>query len=268
MEELSFKEKTIRYDVQGSGPAVFLLHGYLESLEIWEDFAQELAGEYKVIRMDLPGHGKSQVVDDVHSMELLAEAARQVLDAAGVDRCTLVGHSLGGYVTLAFLDLYPGRLNGFSLFHSHPFADKKQVREKRQGEIDLVRQGRKDEIFDVNVPKLFADDNLQAFSPQVEWVRGIAESTPGEGIIANLRGMMERPDRSGLVASTTKPFRMVAGKKDKYINYQTVVPAIPIPQKGELIALENSGHLGFIEEKARSLEIFRHFLAEAAKNRG
>jgi len=263
MKELTFKDKKIRYDVQGSGPAVFLLHGYLESLEIWDDFARELADDYTVIRMDLPGHGKSQVVDDVHSMELLAEAARQVLDAAGADRCTLVGHSLGGYVTLAFLDLYPGRLNGFSLFHSHPFADNEQVREKRQGEIDLVRQGREKEIFDVNVPKLFADDNLQAFSHQVEWVRGIAESTPGEGIIANLRGMMERPDRSGLVEATTKPFRMVAGRKDKYINYEKVVPGIPIPQQGSLVTLENSGHLGFIEEKARSVEVFRTFLAEA-----
>lgn len=267
MEELNFKNKKVRYDVQGQGPAVFFLHGYLESLEIWEEFARELAGEYTVIRMDLPGHGKSEVIDDVHSMELLAEAARHVLDAADVDHCTLVGHSLGGYVTLAFLDLYPGRLNGFALFHSHPFADSEQVREKRQGEIDLVRQGRQKEIFDVNVPKLFADDNLQAFSPQVEWVRGIAESTPGEGIIANLRGMMERPDRSGLVEDTSKSFRMLAGKKDKYINYQTVVPRIPIPENGRLITLENSGHLGFIEEKARSVKIFRDFLAEAG-NRG
>ena len=267
MEELNFKNKKVRYDVQGQGPAVFFLHGYLESLEIWEEFARELAGEYTVIRMDLPGHGKSEVIDDVHSMELLAEAARHVLDAADVDHCTLVGHSLGGYVTLAFLDLYPGRLNGFALFHSHPFADSEQVREKRQGEIDLVRQGRQKEIFDVNVPKLFADDNLQAFSPQVEWVRGIAEDTPGEGIIANLRGMMERPDRSGLVENTSKSFRMLAGKKDKYINYQTVVPRIPIPENGRLITLENSGHLGFIEEKARSVKIFRDFLAEAG-NRG
>jgi pimeloyl-ACP methyl ester carboxylesterase len=267
MEELNFKDKKVRYDVQGEGPAVFLLHGYLESLEIWEEFAGELTGEYKVIRMDLPGHGKSEVIDDVHSMELLAEAAKHVLDAAGADQCTLVGHSLGGYVTLAFLDLYPGRLNGFALFHSHPFADKEQVREKRQSEIDLVRQGRQKEIFDVNVPRLFADDNLQAFSPQVEWVRGIAEATPGEGIIANLRGMMQRPDRSGLVANTTKPFRMIAGKKDKYIDYETVVPRIPIPENGRLITLENSGHLGFIEEKARSVKIFRNFLTEAG-NRG
>jgi pimeloyl-ACP methyl ester carboxylesterase len=97
----------------------------------------------------------------------------------------------------------------------------------------------------------------------VEWVREIAESTPGEGIIANLKGMMERPDRSGLVENTPKPFRMLAGKKDKYINYETVVPRIPIPENGRLITLENSGHLGFIEEEARSVKIFRNFLEEA-----
>lgn len=264
IETMDFKGKKVRYAIEGEGEPVFLLHGYLEALEVWDDFAAELAHDHQVIRMDLPGHGASEVIRDTHHMELLAEAAHQVLDRSGADRCTMFGHSLGGYATLAFMDLYPDRLKGFSLFHSHPFADSDAVRQKRQGEIDLVQQGKEEEIFKVNVPKLFATDNLEAFSSQVEWVRQIAGATPGEGIVANLKGMMQRPDRSGLVKTTGKPFLLIAGKKDNYIDYNTVIPQIELPEKGELVTLEHSGHLGFIEEKNRSLEVVRSFVRRSA----
>lgn len=263
-ETMDFKGKKLRYAIQGEGEPVFLLHGYLEALEVWDDFAAELERDHQVIRMDLPGHGASEVIRDTHHMELLAEAARQVLDRSGIERCTMFGHSLGGYATLAFLDLYPERLKGFSLFHSHPFADSDAVRQKRQGEIDLVRQGKEAEIFKVNVPKLFATDNLEAFSSQVEWVRQIAGATEGEGIVANLKGMMQRPDRSGLVKSTDKPFLLIAGKKDNYIDYNTVIPKIELPEKGALVTLEHSGHLGFVEEKNRSLEVVSNFVRRSA----
>ncbi|MBS3805989.1 MAG: alpha/beta hydrolase [Bacteroidales bacterium] len=264
MKTLEFKDRQVRYSVEGSGEPVFLIHGYLESLEVWNGLAADLAADHQVIRMDLPGHGKSEVIQDTHRMELLAEAAREVLDREGIERCSMFGHSLGGYATLAFLDLYPGRLKGFSLFHSHPFADSDQVRQKRQGEIDLVNQGQKEEILKVNVPKLFATDNLQAFSREVEWVREMAEATPGEGIIANLRGMMQRPDRSGLVKETDKPFLLIAGRKDNYIPYDAVIPQIELPEKGRLVTLKHSGHLGFVEEKARSLETIRAFTGSLA----
>ena len=264
MKTLEFKGKQVRYRVEGSGEPVFLIHGYLESLEVWDGLAADLAGDHQVIRMDLPGHGKSQVIEDTHSMELLAEAAREVLEREGITQCWMFGHSLGGYATLAFQDLYPDRLKGFSLFHSHPFADSEQVRQKRQGEIDLVNQGKKEEILQVNVPKLFATDNLKAFSKEVEWVRAIADATPGEGIIANLKGMMQRPDRSGLVRETDKPFLLIAGRKDNYINYDAVIPQVELPEKGQLVTLEHSGHLGFVEEKARSLKIIREFTGSSA----
>lgn len=267
MKTLEFKGKKVRYSIEGSGEPVFLIHGYLESLEIWDGLAGELSGNYLVIRMDLPGHGKSQVVQYTHQMELLAEAAREVMDQEGIEQCTMFGHSLGGYVTLAFADLFPKRLKAFSLFHSHPFADSEQVRQSRQAEIDLVKQGKKEDIFKVNVPRLFANDNLEAFSKQVEWVGHIAWATPGDGIIANLQGMMQRPDRSRLVRDTEKPFLLIAGKKDNFMNYDAVVPKIELPEKGKLVSLEHSGHLGFVEEKVHSMNIIHNFIASVGRNR-
>ncbi|MFW6104151.1 MAG: alpha/beta fold hydrolase [Bacteroidota bacterium] len=117
MEETKFKDKRINYVIQGEGEPLFLVHGYLETLEIWDEFAEALAGDYKVIRMDLPGHGKSEVIQETHDMELLAEVANALLEENQIFSCTMIGHSMGGYVTLAFADLYPEKLKRFSLFH-------------------------------------------------------------------------------------------------------------------------------------------------------
>ena len=254
MQQTEFMGKKLNYKVQGQGKKVIcLLHGYLESLEIWDGFADDLAENNKVIRMDIPGHGKSEVIREQHDMEFLAQAALHVLDEENIESCTMVGHSLGGYVTLAFLEKFPEKLEGVSLFHSHPFADSEQVRGNRAREIDLVQNGNKNVIINTNIPKLFANDNLERFKDQVEWARKIALNTSDEGIVANLKGMMNRPDRSELVKKTEKPFLLIAGVKDNYIDYEEVIPKVVLPEKGSLITLENSGHVGFIEEKEKAL---------------
>jgi pimeloyl-ACP methyl ester carboxylesterase len=261
MKQIEFLGKNLNYKVQGSSEkVVFLLHGYLESLEIWDGFADQLAEDYKVIRMDIPGHGNSDVLGDEHDMDLLAYAAKHVLDEEEVKSCTMIGHSLGGYVTLAFLANYPEKVDAFSLFHSHPFADSQQVKENRQREINLVEQGREKVIINTNIPKAFANDNLEQFKDEVEWARQIAVNTPGKGIIANLKAMMNRPDRSELVKNTDKPFLLIAGLKDNYISYEQVIPRIHLPEKGVLVTLENSGHIGFVEEKENALHVVRDFI--------
>ena len=261
MQQTDFMGKNLNYKVQGTGEKViFLLHGYLESLEIWDGFADDLAENNKVIRMDIPGHGKSDVLKEQHDMELLAQAALHVLEIEDIESCIMVGHSLGGYITLAFHEKYPEKLDGFSLFHSHPFADSEQVKENRAREIDLVEKGRKNVIINTNIPKMFANDNLEKFKDQVEWVRNIALNTTGEGIVANLKGMMNRPDRSELVRNTKKPFLLIAGVNDNYINYEEVIPKVVLPEKGSLITLENSGHVGFIEEKEKALLALDDFI--------
>lgn len=261
MQQTDFMGKTLNYKVQGKGEKVlFLLHGYLESLAIWDDFADTLSENNKVIRMDIPGHGKSEVLQEQHDMELLAQAAHHILDIENIGSCTMVGHSLGGYVTLAFLEKFPEKLDACSLFHSHPFADSEQVKENRSREIDMVQKGRKEVIINTNIPKVFANDNLEKFKNQVEWARQIALNTTAKGIMANLRGMMNRPDRSELLKNTKKPFLLIAGVKDNYISYEQVIPNVVLPEIGSLITLENSGHIGFIEEKEKVLLALNDFM--------
>ena len=138
-----YNNSKIRYKDQGNGKPIVLLHGYLESLDIWHNFAEKLAGKYRVISLDIPGHGSSDVIAETHTMDLMADIVHSLLSHQEINKCLLVGHSMGGYVTLAFADKYMDRLDGFILFHSSPFPDTDDKKDQRNREKALIREGKK-----------------------------------------------------------------------------------------------------------------------------
>jgi pimeloyl-ACP methyl ester carboxylesterase len=245
---------------EGQGTPVVFLHGYLESSEIWHSFTRGLSGYGRIISIDLPGHGESGVAAEVHTMEFMADVVQRVLDHLAVEQCILVGHSMGGYVALAFLEAYADRLKALSLFHSHPLADTPETRANREREIELVREGKKELICNVNIPKAFATDNLEKYRDEVGFAREIAHGTPGPGIIAVLKGMMKRHDYRETLSNCPVPFLWILGKKDNYIDYEAVLEKVTLPEKGTLTLLDHSGHMGFIEEKEKSSDIMMDFI--------
>ena len=262
----TFNNRKIRYSDEGTGVTVVLLHGYLETLEIWKDFSADLAKTFRVISIDLPGHGESEIFSNVHSMDLMAGAVKTVLDSEEIGKCVLFGHSMGGYVTLAFADNYPERLLGFSLFHSTPFPDTEEKKASRNREIELIRQGKKDLIFKTNVPKGFATDNQEKLSDEVNRAMNLAFESPEEGIIAILNGMKIRPDRTEIIKNSKVPFLWILGKKDNYILYDGIKNKTEVNAKGEVFVLENSGHMGFIEEKNTALQKVVEFVKNCKVN--
>lgn len=259
---INFLDIEIRYSDTGAGTPVVLLHGYLESLEVWDGFAEKLSENFRVISPDLPGHGKSGTLGEVHSMELLSDSVIAVLDHCRADKCFVAGHSMGGYTGLAMLEKYPGRLSGLCLLHSHPFPDTKQVMNNRCREIVLVNQGKKELISRLNIPKAFASENLEPLKAEVERATGIALMTPGEGIIASLNGMMQRPSREKVLRETELPVMVIAGKHDNYISFENIAKKIPLPGKSRFVALENSGHIGFLEEPDQVVEALAGFIRD------
>ena len=137
MRTLQYKNAVVLYSTFGNpeSPAVMLLHGYLESMEIWEDMACELQNDFFVITPDIPGHGLSEVIGETHTMEEMAEVIRMILEELSIQKIHLAGHSMGGYITLAFKELFPGRLLSYTLFHSHCYADSEEKKLNRDKEI-------------------------------------------------------------------------------------------------------------------------------------
>jgi pimeloyl-ACP methyl ester carboxylesterase len=181
-------------------------------------------------------------------MEELAGAVRAILQEEKIDKILLVGHSMGGYVTMAFADLYPESLLGYVLFHSTCFADSEEKKRNRQREISLVLCGKKCQIINVNIPKGFANDNVERLRNEVERVRDIALDNPEEGIVAMLNGMMQRPDRTSVLQDSSLPLLLIGGMKDNYIPAEVFERLVGLAPHARVLRLNGSGHMGFIEE--------------------
>jgi pimeloyl-ACP methyl ester carboxylesterase len=254
-----YEGRKISYYDSGDGEVIVLLHGYLESSEVWNGFEEQLSLRFRVISVDLPGHGLSDVYGEVHTMEFMAEVIKKLLDSLGIDRAFLTGHSLGGYVTLAFLDLFPDSLSGYCLFHSQPFADQPAAIEKRKREIAIVKMGKKNLMYPDNVIKMFAESNLAKYSETLQRSKDIASRIPGEGIIAVLNGMIVRPSRLSVMEEGRVPCLWILGSMDSYIPYDLIQTKVKLPANARVVVLENSGHLGFIEEQALSVKVISDF---------
>jgi pimeloyl-ACP methyl ester carboxylesterase len=254
-----YKNHQIFFTDSGSGPALVLLHGYLESSEVWNGFGQSLSEDFRVIAIDLPGHGKSDVYGEVHSMEFMAAAIKDLLERLTTGKIFLVGHSLGGYVAMAFLELFPDMLSGYCLFHSHPFADSAAALEKRKREIEIVKKGKKHLMYPDNIKRMFADSNLEKFPEALQRSKDIASRIPGEGIIAVLNGMMQRPSRLSFMEEGRVPCLWILGAMDNYIPHDAITTGVNLPANAKVVTLKNSGHMGFIEEEDLSFRILRDF---------
>jgi len=254
---LQFKNYNLRYRDKGKGNTVVLLHGYLESLETFETFANDLSRLARVITLDLPGHGLSELNVESCSVEDMADAVDALALHLQLKKINIIGHSMGGYVALAYADKYTSKLESFCLFHSSPNADTDEKKANRQREIELVLQGKKELICKTNIPNTFSNRNQTKFAHEIERITQIACKTPDNGIIAALEAMMNRPDRNHVLKALNMPKVSIIGKEDNFI---------PMKVAGEIakannltpFVLQTSGHMGFIEQRQECLrEIFR-----------
>ena len=241
------------------GYVLVFLHGYLESGEIWDNFVGYFSDEYFVVCIDLPGHGKSKGLSEDATLEQMAEAVIMVTGKLGVPGFHLVGHSMGGYVVMALLEKFSDRLNSAVLFHSTCYSDSDEKKSIREREIELVRNGKKELIINTSIPRLFASDNLAVLTSQVEVSKKIALKTSDSGIISALNAMKARPDRSHILAGTAIPVLLAGGRKDNLIPFETMEKMKALSQGISLVCLENSGHMGFVEEPELAVKELKKF---------
>ncbi len=256
--QLDFNNTPINYKVQGEGYAIVLLHGFMESLEIWDEFSLELARDFKCITVDLPGHGASGMISEIHTMELMADSVKKVLENESVDHCIMAGHSMGGYVSLAFAHKYPKMMQGLVLFHSTSMADNEETRLNRDRTIALVKQNKHGFIAQF-IPDLFADFNIEKYKNQISALIARTLTMKPEGITAALAGMKIRESFIGLLTEIRYPVLFIAGKHDKRIPADKIVAQAMLPFHSELLLLGNCGHMGYIEAKDQTLKALKFF---------
>lgn len=240
----------IRYRDSGKGSCVVFLHGFLERLEIWNSFHKLLSSRYRVISIDLPGHGETSNFGYVHSMEDMAKAVHAVLHSLKIRRCFIVGHSMGGYTALAFGEIFPDKVKGICLFHSTASADSPQKKKDRNRTIQLVKKNYAVFIREA-IPNLFFTAK-NARKTSISKIMSMAKKTSLQGVIAALEGMKIRADREVMLKFSPFPIHFIIGRHDAVLNMDDLVKQSELNPDSACIVLNNTGHMGFLEEPART----------------
>ena len=254
-----FKQGKIAYTIDGKGRAVVLLHGFLGSSEIWESLMPSLSPYFKIICIDLPGHGKSDSYGYVHSMELMAQAVKAVLDELHLKKYVLIGHSMGGYAALAFAELFPDHVRGLCLFHSTSYADSDQKKKDRGKAIRLVKNNSSVYVR-ATIKNLFNSRNLKQLKKEMLFTQQIARKTDKRGLIAALEGMRDRPSRDVVLHFANYPIFFVVGRFDNILPMQSLLDQADIARYKQVLLLEKSGHLGFLEEPVIVVKHLKRFI--------
>lgn len=241
---------------------VVLLHGYLESMLVWDEFVDLLKGSVRVVTLDLPGHGVSVVASEVHTMEYLAECVAKGLEALGIERYSVVGHSMGGYVALAMAEMYPERLESIVLLSSTTSADSQEKCDRRRREIELVKAGKKNMMARLVPHAGFAPENVRRMKDYIEDIAELILITEDEGVIAILGGMIERKSRGALLRDSGIPHMFIFGRHDYYIPEDVALQMISEDPTARVVWLEHSGHMGFYEEPALCAEAILSIVCE------
>jgi pimeloyl-ACP methyl ester carboxylesterase len=259
MPKLRFKDINIWYSDQGTGSAVVLLHGFLEASWMWTDLIAPLSKRFRVICIDLPGHGKSDCIGYVHSMDEMAEVVFAVLHELKLRRVNLVGHSMGGYVALAFAERWPDHVKNLLLYQSTARADDPDRKRDRDRVIELAKTNHKS-LVRKSIPMLFRPVNRTKMKDRVNEIKALALQTPVQGIIAALAGMRDRPNRELLLKFPPYPVHIIAGEKDPRIPLSESMELAAISDHVQLHVIKGSGHMSYAEAPDATLQLFQETL--------
>jgi pimeloyl-ACP methyl ester carboxylesterase len=250
----------LNYTDQGKGKTktIVFLHGFTESLTIWNSFSEILSKKYRVICIDLPGHGKSPCLGEVHLMEDMAKALNNVINKLQPTPFVIVGHSMGGYVALSYAKEYTEKVKGLCLFHSQAAPDSPEVKANRTRTIEAVKQ---DHITFINqfIPDLFAPSNRERLKSEIDLMKNEAKVfLTKESIIASQEGMRQRKDQYDFLAKTNIPILFIAGKQDSRIPLEKVTEQLILPKHAEALILD-IGHMGYLEAPKETLSTLDFF---------
>ena len=259
-------DKTIQYqDVsgfytdEGSGEVIVLVHGFCEDSSVWNDFKKHLAKKFRVIIPDLPGYRKSTLPKHSLTIEWMADFVHAIIAKESIRNPIIIGHSMGGYITLALTEKHSRLPQKIGLFHSHAFADDEEKKKGRQKGIEFVEKNGTQDFVHELVPNLFAEKFRKEQKATVERQKAYAQEYAPETITAGLQAMMLRPERTNALKTFRKPVLFILGKEDKAIPYGKSLEQCQYPAISSVHILENVGHMGMLEEPEKTLEIVEEF---------
>jgi pimeloyl-ACP methyl ester carboxylesterase len=269
-KEMLIEGRKITYRIIGEGKPVVLLHGFGEDGEIWNNQIEVLKDQYQLIIPDIPGSGGSEMMEDM-SMEGLAETIKKILDIEifkplpyGGDskKIYLIGHSMGGYIALAYAEKYPEKLEGLGLFHSSAFADSEEKKITRQKGIEFIRQNGAFEFLKTTIPNLFSSITKEKNPALVQYLVDKSSNFSIAALVSYYEAMMERPDRTAVLKNANIPILLIFGEYDAAVPLTDSLKQCRIPEISYIHLLQKSGHMGMCEESEKSTQVIAKYLSD------
>ena len=260
MPHISFRKGKLAYTDKGKGRVLILLHGFLGNKELWSYHASVLSKKYRVITIDLPGHGKSDELGYIQTMELFAEALHELISHLKIRKLVLIGHSLGAYVALAFAEKFPDAILGLIMMNSTAKGDSDARKKSRDQLVRLVKKDR-NKALEMLVPNFF---NVKSRSMHWKVKRYLkaAKMCSSKAIVATIEGMKIRKEREIILHFSPFPYLYFIGEFDAVFPPADLIEESQLNAKGGYIYFERSSHMIYLEEDARSIKKIRQFIAK------
>lgn len=272
LKTFTYQSSKIFYRTVGKGKPIVLIHGFAEDGDVWKNQIEFLQHHCYLIIPDLPGSGKSEMINDMR-VEGMAEVIKEILsfelqsssaaaEAEGVwaEGVCLAGHSMGGYISLAFAEKYPDTLSSIALVHSSAFADNEEKKANRLKSIEFVKKNGAFEFLKAVITDLFtetwATNNPETVDRQIEKSKDFTD----EAIIAYYQAMINRPDRTNILKSFGKPFQFIIGEHDKAVPFEQSMQQCYLPDQSHIHILRNTAHMGMFEEADKVNKVLLQFL--------
>ena len=269
---IAFQHTTVAYEDTGKGKPVIFIHGFAEDGTIWKHQVALLQEYYRVIVPDLPGSGLSPLMEDgadspsletSPSMETFAELVRSLLRHERIEKCCIIGHSMGGYITLAFAALFPECLCGFGLFHSTAFADSPEKQQARKRGIAFIQENGAQAFLKQSIPLLFGDRYKAAHGDEMCRLIQRNAQFNGVSLIRYYEAMLRRPDRRNVLSTSQVPVLLMIGEQDNAIPLNESLQLTTLAELTFVYLLEQTAHMGMWESTEKTADALLEYLAFA-----
>jgi pimeloyl-ACP methyl ester carboxylesterase len=251
----------VSYSITGAGKPLVLLHGFGEDAHMWDEQAVFLQQYYSLIIPDLPGSGSSQLLTKENvSIDDYADCIHSLLKHEQISSCTMLGHSMGGYITLAFAEKYVSKLDAFGLIHSTAFADSQEKKKTREKGIAFIEEHGAHAFLKTSIPGLFGDRFKKEHPEKVDALIGAAAQFSKEALIQYYRAMIARADRTAVLKDNPLPVLFIAGTEDKAAPVNDVLEQTHLPLRSYIHILQGAGHMGMWEDAGAVNGFIRVFM--------
>jgi pimeloyl-ACP methyl ester carboxylesterase len=261
LKKILFRGCELVYEIRGEGTAVMLVHGFTEDRRIWDPLLSGIENKYQWIIPDIPGSGDSAYNGSLKQIRDFAEFIGAVLENENLQKLVLIGHSMGGYMSLAFAEKYPEKIRALGLFHSSAYPDSEEKKESRDKNIRFIQNHDPSLFVEQSIPGLFSESFKAEHPEEISKLIERYANFKRESLVQYLEAMKNRPATTGVLESITKPVLFIIGEEDKAIPIKDSLELCHLPRISYIHILTRTAHMGMIENTSLCNSFVDRFLS-------